>query len=56
MASCPFHTGYICSLCCSTEAKCHDQCKPSSWRPPRGPVPITLLTSSPTRVTEEVSP
>lgn len=27
MATCPFHTGTICSLCCSTEAKCHDICK-----------------------------
>jgi purine-cytosine permease-like protein len=27
MASCPFHSGSICSLCCSLESSCHDQCK-----------------------------
>ncbi|HEY1818800.1 MAG TPA: hypothetical protein VGG83_02645 [Trebonia sp.] len=27
MAACPFHDGAICSLCCSTEGKCHDVCK-----------------------------
>jgi purine-cytosine permease-like protein len=27
MASCPFHRGPICSLCCSLEAACHDACK-----------------------------
>jgi purine-cytosine permease-like protein len=32
MASCPFHNGPICSLCCSLESTCHDQCKT------RGPV------------------
>lgn len=25
---CPFHFGRICSLCCSLDAACHDQCKP----------------------------
>jgi hypothetical protein len=27
MASCPFHQGPICSLCCSLEDACHDACK-----------------------------
>lgn len=27
MAACSFHDGTICSLCCSTEGKCHDVCK-----------------------------
>jgi hypothetical protein len=27
MASCPFHKGAICSLCCSLEGACHDRCK-----------------------------
>ena len=27
MASCPFHQGPICSLCCSLEKSCHDACK-----------------------------
>ena len=28
MSDCPFHGGKICSLCCSLNAACHDQCKP----------------------------
>jgi purine-cytosine permease-like protein len=27
MASCPFHSGPICSLCCTLERSCHDVCK-----------------------------
>ncbi|MDX6201065.1 MAG: hypothetical protein QOJ83_565 [Frankiales bacterium] len=27
MASCPFHSGPICSLCCSLDKACHDMCK-----------------------------
>jgi purine-cytosine permease-like protein len=27
MASCPFHQGAICSLCCSLDKQCHDMCK-----------------------------
>lgn len=27
MAGCPFHSGTICSLCCSLESECHDSCK-----------------------------
>lgn len=27
MASCPAYGGAICSLCCTLEARCHDQCK-----------------------------
>jgi len=27
MAFCPFHDDYICSLCCSLDALCHDNCK-----------------------------
>ena len=29
-AYCPFHKSNICSLCCTLESKCHDQCKPDS--------------------------
>jgi purine-cytosine permease-like protein len=36
MATCPFHGGTICSLCCSTEGACHDACKPNAWRPTSG--------------------
>ena len=28
MAHCPFHAGQICSLCCTLEGSCRDQCKP----------------------------
>lgn len=28
MASCPAYSSYICSLCCTLEARCHDLCKP----------------------------
>lgn len=28
MASCPAYNSYICSLCCTLEARCHDLCKP----------------------------
>ncbi len=27
MAGCPYHTGAICSLCCTLEKTCHDMCK-----------------------------
>jgi purine-cytosine permease-like protein len=27
MATCPFHKGAICSLCCTLEKSCHDVCK-----------------------------
>jgi purine-cytosine permease-like protein len=27
MATCPFHQGSICSLCCSLDSACHDICK-----------------------------
>jgi hypothetical protein len=43
MATCPFHAGAICSLCCSVEASCHDSCKPHPWLPrPGGPVALGL--------------
>ncbi|HWD06927.1 MAG TPA: histidine kinase [Amycolatopsis sp.] len=40
MATCPFHGGTICSLCCSIEGKCKDACKPSAWRPVNLGVPV----------------
>ena len=30
MAFCPFHSGAICSLCCSLDKSCHDMCKTAS--------------------------
>lgn len=30
MAHCPAYDGPICSLCCSLDARCHDQCKPQA--------------------------
>ena len=35
MAHCPFHTGAICSLCCTLDKSCHDMCK----RPAQGSEP-----------------
>ncbi|CAH0355692.1 ATP-binding protein [Aquabacterium sp. CECT 9606] len=37
MAHCPAYQGFICSLCCSLDARCHDLCKPEArwsvqWR------------------------
>ncbi|MFT4191738.1 MAG: ATP-binding protein [Comamonas sp.] len=37
MSYCPAYVGNICSLCCSLDARCHDQCKPEAtlavqWR------------------------
>lgn len=29
-ADCPFHKGTICSLCCTLESTCKDQCKPAT--------------------------
>ncbi|MFB9834660.1 purine-cytosine permease family protein [Actinoallomurus acaciae] len=45
MATCPYHGGTICSLCCSTEGSCRDRCKPSAWRPGGGPVPLGMPTT-----------
>lgn len=42
MATCPFHGGTVCSLCCSTEGACRDACKPNAWRPPKGAVPLGM--------------
>jgi signal transduction histidine kinase/CheY-like chemotaxis protein len=30
MAHCPAYSGFICSLCCSLEARCRDSCKPQA--------------------------
>ncbi|GAA1662415.1 allantoin permease [Fodinicola feengrottensis] len=27
MVTCPYHSGTLCSLCCSLESSCHDMCK-----------------------------
>ncbi|RZI80965.1 MAG: response regulator, partial [Rubrivivax sp.] len=32
MAHCPAYQGFICSLCCSLDARCHDLCKPEEAR------------------------
>ncbi|HSV67174.1 MAG TPA: hypothetical protein VLJ59_14845 [Mycobacteriales bacterium] len=41
MASCPYHQGAICSLCCSLDKACHDVCKAHSST-------VTYVTISPT--------
>lgn len=36
MAHCPFHSGAICSLCCTLEKSCHDMCKAKAEGPLEG--------------------
>ncbi|NKQ54756.1 histidine kinase [Amycolatopsis sp. K13G38] len=52
MATCPFHGGTVCSLCCSTEGACKDACKPSAWRPPKGAVPLGMPGFTPEKELE----
>ncbi|WP_222836589.1 purine-cytosine permease family protein [Jongsikchunia kroppenstedtii] len=42
MAACPHHKGIVCSLCCSTESKCHDGCKDHPWHPTSLAAPVWL--------------
>jgi hypothetical protein len=39
MADCTFIADEICSLCCSLESECHDECKSTA-----GPVAIGMPT------------
>ncbi|BAH98312.1 two-component hybrid sensor and regulator [Acetobacter pasteurianus NBRC 101655] len=32
IAFCPVYTGFICSLCCTLDSRCHDACKPETTR------------------------
>ncbi|SHM11155.1 purine-cytosine permease family protein [Actinacidiphila paucisporea] len=45
IAGCPFHSGAICSLCCSLEKDCHDACKPAA-RGAGGPVDLGMPTTA----------
>jgi purine-cytosine permease-like protein len=47
MAHCPFHTGPVCSLCCTLEKGCHDMCKgsPRDAVPHGVPIPTVGLTA-----------
>jgi hypothetical protein len=47
MAMCPFHTGAICSLCCSTDGHCHDACKKTATGVVDLPTPVLSGTSQP---------
>jgi purine-cytosine permease-like protein len=49
MAVCPFHSGAICSLCCSTDGACHDQCKKADVGQPGGTVRANLGMPGPRR-------
>jgi purine-cytosine permease-like protein len=40
VANCPFHSGPICSLCCSLEKDCHDSCKSAPGA--TGPVDLAM--------------
>ncbi|MEM7530300.1 MAG: ATP-binding protein [Pseudomonadota bacterium] len=48
MADCPFHSGPICSLCCTLDAVCSDRCK--SGRFPHRPLLRWLSRSVPSSV------
>jgi hypothetical protein len=41
VANCTFHSGAICSLCCSLEKNCHDSCKTGGAT---GPVALATPT------------
>jgi signal transduction histidine kinase/purine-cytosine permease-like protein len=45
MLFCPVYDGFICSLCCSLDACCHDACKalPSQTAPPKVPLPLSAF-------------
>jgi len=45
MASCPFHQGPVCSLCCSLEASCHDACKKAGAGPVELGMPVAATTA-----------
>jgi purine-cytosine permease-like protein len=47
MAMCPFHSGAICSLCCSTDGSCHDACKKTAAGVVDLPTPVLSGTSQP---------
>ncbi|MEV0405081.1 hypothetical protein [Actinoallomurus sp. NPDC050550] len=49
IAGCPFHSGTICSLCCSLEKNCHDQCKSRSAGPVDVAMPTVSARSAPTQ-------
>ena len=40
MASCPYHQGAVCSLCCSLETRCADMCKLPAQRTTDLPDPV----------------
>jgi uncharacterized membrane protein len=41
VALCPFHSGPICSLCCTLERSCKDVCKTTPDAQPTGiPLPM----------------
>ncbi len=54
IAVCPAYKGHICSLCCTLESRCHDQCKTQS----RFSDQMTLLVSSllPSSISEQLNP
>ena len=49
MAYCPAHTGAICSLCCSLDARCHDSCKPAGRLCNQVSAPLAALVPLPMR-------
>ena len=54
IASCPAYNGYICSLCCTLESRCHDQCKTRSRLSDQ--VETLLESILPQRIVQHMNP
>lgn len=54
IAQCPAYKGHICSLCCTLESRCHDQCKTRSRLSDQ--VETLLETILPQRIVERMNP
>ncbi|MEK9766300.1 MAG: hybrid sensor histidine kinase/response regulator, partial [Thalassolituus sp.] len=54
MATCPAYKGHICSLCCTLESRCHDQCKTGARFSEQTEALLTAIL--PVKVTERINP
>ena len=53
IAHCPVYDGYICSLCCTLEAHCHDSCKTTEQE--RSLIPAVILDFFKYKLSPQVS-
>ncbi len=54
IAVCPAYNGHICSLCCTLESRCHDQCKENARFSDQ--IAATLTTLLPDRLVHRLNP